>query len=257
MGGGAVIPTPAATSNAMNYHFLPPRSSFFSRFASGLWTESYEYMHESGEISNGYYNESTNLVSVPSQLEVLNAMSDFQRVMNGFSAPTVEVRGLGLIMEQRPMCDSSRIITKSLHQKRLLDAYHLLQTDHSVQRLVLSLSSDTRVWNAILVNDAVQDLQGRPMPHAATATAGMATSYRHQLESTSVIVEWICGFMKSKLVDLIDKLEIFVLKALQSLTEESTPTLTLDNMLEEKLRSSLLLSVVILLIVVVTRSMER
>nr|GEX86581.1 hypothetical protein [Tanacetum cinerariifolium] len=36
-------------------------------------------------------------------------------------------------MEQRPMSDSSRIITKSLHQKRLLDAYHLLQTDHSVQ----------------------------------------------------------------------------------------------------------------------------
>ena len=90
----------------------------------------------------------------------------------------------------------------------------------------------------------------------ATATAGIATSYRHQLESTSVVVEWICGFMKSKIVDLIDKLEIFVLKTLQSLTEERTPTLTLDNMLEEKLRSSLLLSVVILLIVVVTRSME-
>lgn len=93
--------------------------------------------------------------------------------------------------------------------------------------------------------------------NAATATAGIATSYRNQLESTSVVVEWICGFMKSKIVDLIDKLEIFVLKTLQSLTEERTPTLTLDNMLEEKLRSSLLLSVVILLIVVVTRSMER
>lgn len=60
--------------------------------------------------------------------------------MNGFSAPTVEVRGLGQIMEQRPMYDSSRIITKSLHQKRLLDAYHLLQTDHSVQVYNLSFS---------------------------------------------------------------------------------------------------------------------
>ncbi|KAI3829160.1 hypothetical protein L1987_03276 [Smallanthus sonchifolius] len=108
--------------------------------------------------SIGYSNQ-TNFGPVPSQIEVQNAISDLRRAMNGFCATNLEINEIGEIIEQCDY-DSSRTVMKSLGQKRLLDAYHLMQTDPLVQRLVLSISSDTEVWNAILKNDAVQDLQG-------------------------------------------------------------------------------------------------
>nr|KAJ0215321.1 hypothetical protein LSAT_V11C300153110 [Lactuca sativa] len=58
--------------------------------------------------------------------------------------------------------------SKSLGQNRLLDAYHLLQTDASVQKLVLSISSDIEVWDAILKNDEVRDLR-RSLPYTEVA----------------------------------------------------------------------------------------
>nr|KAJ0218375.1 hypothetical protein LSAT_V11C300153100 [Lactuca sativa] len=80
--------------------------------------------------------------------------------------------------------------------------------------------------------------------------------YKQELNSTSLLIKWIFSFMKLKITELIDRLEVFILERIQIVTRKSKSTSKVDDILEEKVRSSLLLSVVILLIVVITRSTE-
>ncbi|KAI3514725.1 hypothetical protein L1887_13374 [Cichorium endivia] len=39
------------------------------------------------------------------------------------------------------------------------DAFHLLQTEPSVKRMMVSLSSDKSVWDAVMNNEAVRQLR--------------------------------------------------------------------------------------------------
>ncbi|XP_076892865.1 uncharacterized protein LOC143544718 isoform X2 [Bidens hawaiensis] len=224
MGGGA-IPTPATTTG--NHHPQPLCSPIGSPIV---------------------YSNQPSFGPVPSQFEVQNAIFDLQRAINGFC----EINEIGEIMEQCSY-DSPTTVMKSLGQKRLVDAYHLLQTDPLVQRLVRSISSDPQVWDAILKNDAVQDFQ-RSLP--LTEIEEECTDYKQESNSTSVIIKWIFAIMKSKIIEFIEKLEIFVFERVYSATKKTTSTMKDDDILEEKVRSSLLLSVVVLVIVLVTRSME-
>ncbi|KAF5775571.1 hypothetical protein HanRHA438_Chr13g0624511 [Helianthus annuus] len=234
MGGGAV-PIPATTAG--NHHSNPLYSPTVS---SNFSTGDSDFIVESEKMAIGYLNL-TNFGHVPSRTEVQNAIYDLQRVMNGY----------GEIMEQWNYDDSTSVM-KSLGQKRLLDAYHHLQTDPFVQRLVLSISSDIRVWDAILKNDAVQDLRGSlPLAEADEECA----TYMHEPNSTSAIVKWIFAVMKSKIIQLVEKLEVFVFETLYHVSKKTTST-SKHDILEEKVRSSLLLSIVVLVIVVVTRSLE-
>ncbi|CAH1412179.1 unnamed protein product [Lactuca virosa] len=234
MGGGAVPTPPTTVSISTNHHSRPPYSPTVPPFSSNFLTENFDFIDE--KSASGYPYE-TNFGPVPSKIEVQNAISDLRRVMDVICATNSEIM------------DSS----KSLGQNRLLDAYHLLQTDASVPKLVLSISSDIEVWDAILKNDEVRDLQ-RSLPY--TANEEKAMGYKNELNSTSLLIKWIFAFMKLKITELIDKLEVFILERIQIVTRKSKSTSKLDDILEEKVRSSLLLSVVILLIVVITRSTE-
>ncbi|KAK9068240.1 hypothetical protein SSX86_012351 [Deinandra increscens subsp. villosa] len=233
MGGGAV-PEPATTAG--NYHSQPLYSPTVSPFSFNFSTGSPDFIDESKSRTIRYPNQ-TNFGPVPSEIEVKNAISDLRRAMNGFCATNSEVYEFGEIMGQM----------------RLLDAFNLLQTDPLVQRLVLSISSDNEVWHAILKNDAVQNLQGS-VP--ITAAEEGETGYKSSSNSTSLIVKWIFTVMKLKIMEFMEKLEVLVCKTLYSGSKKARSTSELDDILEEKVRSSLLLSIVILVIVFVTRSIE-
>ncbi|KAJ1280271.1 hypothetical protein BS78_04G218400 [Paspalum vaginatum] len=47
----------------------------------------------------------------------------------------------------------------SREHRNVLDAFRLLQKDPAVQRMVMSLSSDKAVWDAVMNNEAVQDFR--------------------------------------------------------------------------------------------------
>lgn len=247
-GGGGATPAPATT--ASNHHSPPPPRS--QTVSSNLCTESSDLVDESEKKARGSFSK-TIFRHVPSQSEVQNAISDLRRVMDGFCTRNSDKNGAEKIIEQLFPYDSSRTLLRSLGEKRLLDAYHLLQTDTSVQRLVASISSDTEVWDAILKNNAVQDLQDL-LPHSGNEEK--AKTYNQEIDSTTLMVKWIFAFMRLKFMELIEKLEVFVTGALQSISKQGNFTSEVDDLLEEKVRSSLLLSVVVLLVVVVTRSME-
>lgn len=69
----------------------------------------------------------------------------------------------------------------------------------------------------------------------------------------NLIMKWILRFTKSKIVDVIEKIGLMVAELFLP-SDKEKPTSELTDLVEDKIRSSLLLSVVILLIVVVTRN---
>lgn len=67
-----------------------------------------------------------------------------------------------------------------------------------------------------------------------------------------LIMKWIMGFTRSKVLELLEKFGSLVKEILEPGSKEK-PTSELTDLLAEKVRSSFLLSFVILLIVVITR----
>lgn len=69
---------------------------------------------------------------------------------------------------------------------------------------------------------------------------------------SALIMRWIMGFTKSKVLELLEKLGSLVKEIFEPGSKEK-PTSELTDLLDEKVRTSFLLTVVILLIVVITR----
>lgn len=73
----------------------------------------------------------------------------------------------------------------------------------------------------------------------------------------SLIVKWIVGITTSRIAELIQSFGSVLSEIINEIFEpdnKEKPTSELSDLLEEKIRSSFLLSVVLLLIVVVTRT---
>ncbi|GFP91104.1 hypothetical protein PHJA_001254400 [Phtheirospermum japonicum] len=118
--------------------------------------------------------------------------------------------------------------------------------------MVISISCDKAVWDSILSNKAVQDLQG-----STASKEKLLMSYAEEQDIAILIMKWVAGFTKSTLSELVEKFALLVSDIFKSSSPKKAkdkPTSELADLLEEKIRSSLLLSVVILLIVVVTRN---
>ncbi|KAL0288101.1 UNVERIFIED_CONTAM: hypothetical protein Sradi_7106800 [Sesamum radiatum] len=182
--------------------------------------------------------------SVPSRVEVERAILDLQRFMHGLSASKSGLDGLqGWLHHHDPKMLQSPGFVK------FQDAFSMMQEQPALQNMVVSISSDKAVWEAILSNKAVQELQGS----ISAVKEAKQLSYNEEPDIAMLILRWIMSFTKSKILELVEKFIQLVNEIFQSSPKEK-PTSELTDHLEEKVRSSLLLSVVILLIVVVTRS---
>ncbi|GFZ15178.1 transmembrane protein [Actinidia rufa] len=133
---------------------------------------------------------------------------------------------------------------------RVYDAFHLLHTDPSIQRMVMSLSSDKAVWNAVLNNEVVRGLReslikaDNSVPentHNSTGCPNVAMD----------ILSGIFGNTKAKVMEIIRKIAKVVNELFQPPENEKTRGAT--DPFEEKLRTSFVLSIVVLLIVVACR----
>ncbi|CAI9092024.1 OLC1v1027159C1 [Oldenlandia corymbosa var. corymbosa] len=135
---------------------------------------------------------------------------------------------------------------------RVHDAFSLLRNEPSVQRMVMSLSSDRAVWDAVLNNEVVQELRGSFNPDMSRSeksddgdndTSNVAKSF----------MEWIVINTKAKVKEFIEKITKIVNELLHTEEDEKTANKTPDPF-EDKLRASFFLSVVVMLIVVVART---
>ncbi|XP_073023487.1 uncharacterized protein [Primulina eburnea] len=106
------------------------------------------------------------------------------------------------------------------------------------------------VWEAIQSNKAVQDLQGSIF---AAKKERLLNCSEEEPDIMALIIRWILKFTRSKLLELAESFGLLVNEMIQS-SPKDKPTSELDHLLEEKVRSSLLLSVIIMLIAVISRS---
>ncbi|KAH9673671.1 hypothetical protein KPL70_018188 [Citrus sinensis] len=150
------VPVPA--------HYGVPSWSSFGVGGDGGSSCCYEYEWVS---SHGFLVDDFTLGPVPSLEEVNTAVSALQQVFDPASCPGLvrdkfasnSDRDTELDWIEPSLCLSNSRMLQPYPADRVYDAFHLLQTEPSIQRMVISLSSDKAVWNAVLNNEAVQELK--------------------------------------------------------------------------------------------------
>ncbi|KAL2527031.1 Uncharacterized conserved protein (UCP012943) [Abeliophyllum distichum] len=215
--------------------------------------------------------------TVPSRDEVQHAVSALQQVFSPASFSSLGKEKLGQDFEKdevnsqigyRQILSSAESkvdwIEPSLHlfnsrmlqprgADRVYDAFHLLQTETGVQRMVLSLSSDKSVWDAVLNNEVVQELRGSlnqdPADKSPTATSLEGSDDSNPAKD---ILSWIIVNTRAKIMQLIDKITELVNELFEPREREKSRGST--DPLEEILKTSFFLSIMVLLVVVMTRA---
>ncbi|KAF3433168.1 hypothetical protein FNV43_RR24270 [Rhamnella rubrinervis] len=135
------------------------------------------------------------------------------------------------------------------------DAFHLLQTDTSVQRMVISLSSDKAVWDAVLNNEVVRELRESFYAAQENSSQNPDETPEDSNKATNII-KWIFDNTKSKVMQVIDIITRLVGDLLQLPENHKTTAGNTELLFSDKLRTSFMLSIVVLLVVVVGRAQK-
>ncbi|XP_057805519.1 uncharacterized protein LOC131020613 [Salvia miltiorrhiza] len=170
---------------------------------------------------------------VPSRAEVETAILELQRFMHDLSTTKSE--------QMHHHFQSPGFMKFS-------EAFAMMQAEPPLLNLVVSISCDEAVWEAMLSNEAVASISAA----AKEEEKVVIMSCPKKADLGDVMLRWIVGLAKSKVLQLLESFASLVAEIFQPPSKEK-PTSQLDDLLDEKVRSSLLLSVVILLIVVVVR----
>ncbi|XP_022756972.1 uncharacterized protein LOC111304575 [Durio zibethinus] len=195
------------------------------------------------KIVTGSFNNFI-LGPVPSEPEVENALAALQNFIHGISSSRPELKWLQPLLDSY---DSRQLLSQGLG--RVYDGFILLLTEPSVKMLVVSLSSDKAVWDAIMNNELVRKLCNLPHPAVENGRSWDSTT---DADLGNDILQWILDMTKAKVTELMLKFQSLLNEVFKNRRTEKPNEETRDQ-LEEKIRSSLLLSIVILLIVIVAR----
>ncbi|XP_076957671.1 uncharacterized protein LOC143633205 [Bidens hawaiensis] len=132
--------------------------------------------------------------------------------------------------------------TSALQKDNVLDAFHLLQTEPLVQRMVKSLSKDPAVWGAIMNNEVVRELREsiREDQSVCDEREGIADDSN----PVSRVLRWIFANTKDKVVEILENISKVVNELVRPLMkdekEKKGANARLDSF-EEKLRNSFFL----------------
>ncbi|KAL9429940.1 hypothetical protein AB3S75_025346 [Citrus x aurantiifolia] len=199
----------------------------------------------SEEEREGGLSDNTVFGPVPSNIEVENAVAALQSFMDRISSFGTELKWL------LGRCDPAISLSQGQGYGRgVYDAFRMLQSDPSVKRLVVSLSSDRGVWEAVINNELVRKLReslyaaDNALKHNSDEEPNMAAD----------ILKWILDTTKAKVTELIEKFQALMDQVFKPFDSDQNPTEETRGDLEDKVRSSFLLSIVILVIVVVARA---
>ncbi|KAM1020552.1 hypothetical protein ACFX13_042474 [Malus domestica] len=154
---------------------------------------------------------------------------------------------------ERRRGDKVEKMLQSHGSERVYDAFHLLQTESSVQRMVMALSSDTAVWDAVMNNEVVRELRGSSYADEENSSDSPQENSDDNNDKATNIVKWIFQNTMAKVMEAIEK----VTKVMGDLFQppsSGNAKAEASNRFEDKLKTSFMLSVVVLLIVVVIRT---
>ncbi|XP_020095233.1 uncharacterized protein LOC109714906 isoform X2 [Ananas comosus] len=141
---------------------------------------------------------------------------------------------------------TSRTSLSREHEK-VYDAFRLLQINPSVQKMVVSLSSDKAVWDAVMKNDVVQEFK-KSFCEDGDYDTRSSDENPARSDGTDGILGMIFGHTKAKILELIDKIGMLFNMLFHSQEKPQNSTF-----IDDALRSSFMLTVIVFLIVVATR----
>ncbi|GFY84375.1 hypothetical protein Acr_03g0011490 [Actinidia rufa] len=186
---------------------------------------------------------------IPTNDEVQHALSSLQQAFDQASFSQFMKGRLAHSLDK----DVADEIARSLQRRgydRVYDAFHLLHTEPSIQRMVMSLSSDKAVWNAVLNNEVVRGLR----ESLVKADKSVPENTDNSSGGPNAALDILSGIFentKAKVMEIIEKVTKLVNELFQPSENEKTRGAT--DPFEEKLRTLSMLSIVVLLIVVVSR----
>ncbi|WOL10201.1 hypothetical protein Cni_G18955 [Canna indica] len=142
--------------------------------------------------------------------------------------------------------------SQSNEQEKVLHALHLFKTSTSLQRVVISISSDKAVWDAILNNPAIQELKQSLCEGASTGASDSNMMEKPDEAAANAdlgLLAWIFRNAKAKIAEFIDKItklanEIFPSQKIEMDTDEG---------FDDVVRSSLLISVMVFMLIIMKR----
>ncbi|KDP28849.1 hypothetical protein JCGZ_14620 [Jatropha curcas] len=169
---------------------------------------------------------------VPCQFEVESAIVALQEFLQRISSSSSQCNRLLQMLD-----------------KRVEDVFRLLQTDPVIKRLVVSLASDKHVWDAVMNNQMMLQLR---KSFVFAAESCRIQSCNGEKDVVSCMLSLIMDIAKAKVTQLIQKFQALMNEILQSSEREELTEENRDEA-DDRVRSSLLLSIVILLIVVLSR----
>ncbi|XP_057475255.1 uncharacterized protein LOC130763367 [Actinidia eriantha] len=281
-GGRGMIRTvrrSVTAQESISHSTVEHRSLRLSPFSSPTYSDDFDWECIDGtedERESGSDDDSV-FGSVPSKDEVQHALSSlhqafdqtsFSKFMKGrlayssdkdvadeIASPTAALKRVSSFGKKLDWIEPSLHLCnpRTLQRRgsdRVYDAFHLLHTDPSIQRMVMSLSSDKAVWNAVLNNEVVRGLR-ESLIKADNSVPENTHNSTGCPNAAMDILSGIFGNTKAKVMEIIKKIAKVVNELFQPPENEKTRRAT--DPFEEKLRTSFVLSIVVLLIVVVCR----
>ncbi|KAF8032231.1 hypothetical protein BT93_D1224 [Corymbia citriodora subsp. variegata] len=177
---------------------------------------------------------------VPSELEIDKAIRALLILWQSASSSGSEEIWMRLFG-----CRDPSILTSS-GWGRVRRALHLLQNEPAIKSLVISVVLDKAFWSAIMNNQSVQKFQELLL----SDETGSPQICEGEIDLGTNNLGWLFDLLKDKIMDLIEKFKQLLIATSQP-SQPATPEATAD--LDEKVGSSLLLSVLIILVIVLAR----
>ncbi|CAL9195207.1 unnamed protein product [Musa hybrid cultivar] len=134
-------------------------------------------------------------------------------------------------------------------QQKILNLFNLLQTNPDLQRIVVSLSTDKAIWEAIMKNAAVEDLKESFFSGCKVEVGSIQYDLLNGVgDIATIIVRWILDNIKTKVMGLIDKITHLVVELFHCVETERSM-----HILDDVLRSLFMLSLMATIVVVIKR----
>ncbi|KAL6652276.1 hypothetical protein ACP70R_011201 [Stipagrostis hirtigluma subsp. patula] len=133
--------------------------------------------------------------------------------------------------------NSTALLTKE--HRNVLDAFHLLQVDPSVQKMVMALSTDKAVWDAVMNNEVVQEFKRSLQDANETDLKGNSTA-------PPGVMKWVLANTQAKIMEFLEK----ILRLVNMLFQVRDKDYDLSD---DAVRMSFMLSVFVFIVVTIAR----
>ncbi|GJZ65653.1 hypothetical protein Tco_0622349 [Tanacetum coccineum] len=254
----------------LNNSYMAPNCPFSMSGEDFDW----EYVDECESV----HDDDIMFGSVPSDEEVSHAVTSLQEVLEPVSfeqlikdretddgtddgvekvsSPTTSSFKIGSELDwiepSMKLCNSTSTLQVP-SSDQVYEAFHLLKTEASVQRMVMSLSSDKAVWNAVMNNDVVREIR-----EAVTEGTSISEGSGDSVKDTNPVIQvlrWMFVNTKDKVTEVVEKITKIVNELVQHMNKGKTDTNGGIDSIKKALKL-FLSSIMVHLIVFVSRSQQ-